>query len=145
MSFKHQIPEYWTIETLGDILIRADERVDPSVNYQHQHTFYIGLENIESHTGRLTSVSDTPHEELKSTKNVFHSGDILYGKLRPYLNKVYLAQEDGICSTDIWVFRTTSQDSAEYIAYYLRSPIVVRQASQLAVGANLPRVSAISF
>ena len=67
--------------------------------------YYIGFENIGGHTGSLLPYQPTLGAEIKSTKNIFHPGDILFGKLRPYLNKMHLASTDGICSTDIYVLR----------------------------------------
>lgn len=136
-------PNLWVTSTLRDVLTRSDERIDPLVNINTE--VYIGLEHIESDTGRLLNIPAPPSEELKSIKSVFHPGDILYGKLRPYLNKVYLTEERGICSTDLWVFRVTSVIDPAYASYYLRSSMVSQQVSQLAVGANLPRISDTAF
>jgi type I restriction enzyme, S subunit len=133
----------WAISTLGEALIRSDKRINPLLNMTAEN--YIGLEHIESGTGRLLDTSTASSEELRSTKNVFRPGDILYGKLRPYLNKVYCAEENGICSTDIWVLRATPLIDPVYASYYLRSTIVLEQVGQLTTGANLPRVSATVF
>ena len=62
---------------------------------------YISLEHIESQTGRLINFSPTIWKQIKSGKVVFKKWMILYGKLRPYLNKVYIAEFDGIASTEI--------------------------------------------
>lgn len=71
---------------------------------------YIGLENITQGTGTLTGKvnSDTP-ADIKSAKSVFHPRNILYGKLRPNLNKVWLADREGICSTDIFVLQACEE------------------------------------
>jgi type I restriction enzyme, S subunit len=66
---------------------------------------YIGMENIESWTG-WHLVSETETEGLAS---LFKKGDILFGKLRPYLAKVYLAKDDGICSTEFIIYRTKNE------------------------------------
>src|SRR6202040_3491722 len=78
---------------------------------------------------------------IKSTKNVFHPQDILYGKLRPYLNKVHFANADGICSTDIYVLRAKERRIRPDLAsYFLRAPAVLSAVSAAMEGANLPRV-----
>jgi type I restriction enzyme S subunit len=59
---------------------------------------------------------------------------------RTPLNKVYLAEEDGICSTDIWVLQGQASLLAEYLCYYLRTPLVCEKLSQSALGGQLPRV-----
>ena len=97
---------------------------------------YIGLENIESHTGIYI-----PTKEKKdvSSANIFKKGQILFPKLRPYLNKVYLAEFDGLCSTEFHVF-TSKLVKPEYLAIYLRSNIVVSQTKHLMTGNTLPRL-----
>ena len=73
---------------------------------------YIGLENIEKNLLNINSVSSS--EELKSSKFVFKKGDILFGKLRPYLRKIYLSKIDGVCSTDIWVINLKKNCNYKY-------------------------------
>ncbi len=81
----------------------------------------------------------TQYSTIKSNKNVYKKGDILYGKLRPNLNKVYLAQEDGICSTDILVFRCNDQELNKYFAYYLRTKNFNDEVVKTVSGQQLPR------
>ncbi len=97
---------------------------------------YVGLENIESNTGEFISTDD---KESISSASVFKKGDILFPKLRPYLNKVFLAEFDGICSTEFHVFRS-SQINNKYLTHFLRSDLVVRQTTRLMSGNTLPRV-----
>lgn len=141
-----KLPESWIEARLGDVLDRVDTKIDPQSSSISSH-FYVGLEHIESHSGRLLrEVEDkTDGSDILSIKTQFKAGDILYGKLRPNLNKVYLAEQDGICSTDIWALRPTGAIIPEFAVHYLRSKVVYLHASQLAAGANLPRVPASSF
>ncbi len=140
------LPEYWVEARLGEVLSRADARIDPQTSNVERH-FYIGLEDIEANTGRLLRDSSkfTTGSEILSIKTEFSAGDILYGKLRPNLNKVYLAKQPGICSTDIWALKPSERLLPEYAAYYLRSPMVLYRTARLAAGANLPRISADKF
>lgn len=140
------LPGNWLKTRLGEKLSRVDTKIDPQ-NSSVQTHFYIGLEHIESHTGRLLRDVDdvTEGADILSIKTVFRKGDILYGKLRPNLNKVHLAEQDGICSTDIWALRASGELIPEFALHYLRSPAVYARATQLAVGGNLPRLSADSF
>lgn len=131
----------WPAKSLGEVLEVSRERIEPT---DHSHiTFnYVGLESIEGNSGNLLSYRPTAGADIKSTKNVFHRGEILYGKLRPYLNKVHLAAADGICSTDIYVLRPhLGQIQPSFAAYYLRSPSVLTVVSNAMTGANLPRIS----
>jgi type I restriction enzyme S subunit len=131
----------WPSKQLGDVLAISRERIEPR---EHSDTTfnYIGLESIEGHSGRLLSYKATLGAEIRSMKNVFHRGEVLYGKLRPYLNKVHLATEDGICSTDIYVLRTRqAQIDPSFVANYLRSPPVLSMVTSSMAGTNLPRIS----
>lgn len=141
-----RLPETWVEARLGDLLTRVDTKVDPQTSQSGSH-FYVGLEHIESHTGRLLREAEEVTEggDILSIKTAFNAGDILYGKLRPNLNKVHLATQEGICSTDIWALRTSEGLLPEFALRYLRSPAIYVRAAQLAAGANLPRLSADAF
>lgn len=101
-----------------------------------ENDIYIGLENIKSNTGEYIK---TKEKESISSANVFKSGQILFPKLRPYLNKVFLAEFDGICSTEFHVFNAKNIN-VEYLAIYLRSSFVVNQTKHLMTGNTLPRL-----
>jgi type I restriction enzyme S subunit len=79
---------------------------------------------------------------VKSIKSVFLSGDVLYGKLRPYLNKVCRPEFDGACSTDILVFRESAALRNDFLMYLLSWDDVVAYASLRSKGVNLPRIGA---
>lgn len=97
---------------------------------------YIGLENIESNTGEYIYSAE---KESISSAAVFKKGQILFPKLRPYLNKVYLAEFDGICSTEFHVFDSPKFDN-RFLAIYLRSDLIVDQTKHLMTGNTLPRL-----
>lgn len=141
-----KLPATWVEARLGDVLSRVETKVDPQTSQADSH-FYVGLEHIESHTGRLLRKVDdiTEGSDILSIKTAFSAGDILYGKLRPNLNKVHLATQDGICSTDIWALRTSEGLLPDFALRFLRSPAIHVRAAQLAAGANLPRLSADAF
>lgn len=102
---------------------------------------YIGLENIESNTGNLIGNYIHQYSDIKSAKNSFKTGDILFGKLRPNLNKVYLADIDGICSTDILVFSTYNNVNTKLMYYYLLSKVFNDKVVATVSGQQLPRTS----
>lgn len=97
---------------------------------------YIGLENITSNTGEYIQTSS---KQSISSANIFKKGQILFPKLRPYLNKVYLAEFDGICSTEFHVFESEKFNN-EFLAIYLRSDLIVNQTKHLMTGNTLPRL-----
>lgn len=102
---------------------------------------YIGLENIESNTGNLVGNYIHQYSDIKSAKNSFKKGDILFGKLRPNLNKVYLADIDGVCSTDILVFSIYDDINTKLMYYYLLSKVFNDKVIATVSGQQLPRTS----
>ena len=134
-----------TIKRLGELFLRSSRTVLP-ITLGDKLVNYIGLENIESNTGRLVSFSPCTAKTIKSAKTKFSKGDTLYGKLRPYLNKVWLATMDGICSTDIWVLKAQeNMIRLELLPILLRFPEIVKQTLAGMTGTNLPRVNAKTF
>ena len=104
-------------------------------------TKYVGLEHIEKDTGTILSWFVVKKGELKSNKFSFSQNHVLYGKLRPYLNKVSLPVFSGVCSTDILPIRPNEALLNRYfIAYLLKQLYFVKYATERSVGANLPRI-----
>lgn len=124
---------------LGKLFEKVDEQINPQSTIGS--TIYIGLENIESNSGNLVGNINAEMKTIKSTKNVFKKGDILYGKLRPNLNKVWLTDRNGICSTDILVLRSSKKiDPNFYLPVLLGGDFNIEVLKGLK-GAQLPRVS----
>ena len=119
------VPEGWVLTNLGTVVQPSKERVDPSEN---PNIAYLSLEHIESETTQI--IGHGLGSEVKSIKSVFRAGDVLYGKLRPYLNKVAIPDLDGICSTDILVFSQTSWLDNHYLLRFLSKSDVVQFANQ---------------
>lgn len=103
---------------------------------------YVGLEHIEKDTGKILEYVRAKDVDLKSDKFKFNEGMILYGKLRPYLNKVALIKQSGVCSTDILpILPNNDFINIYYLLYYMRDRYFVNSMTQRAIGANLPRVN----
>ncbi len=102
---------------------------------------YVGLENIESNTWKLIDFSPTLWKEIKSNKVKFEKWMILYGKLRPYLNKVYLSEFDWIATTEILPMKVKSWVDERYITSFLRSKKFVDEANASVSWARMPRVT----
>lgn len=138
-------PKGWKMKKLGDVVDKVSLQIMPT-DYPDTEFVYIGLEHIESNTGQLAKINYQSGESIKSSKNKFEKGDILYGKLRPYLNKVWLSDRSGICSTDIWVIRPINDKTTGYfISTFLRFQQIVKRLNSKTEGANLPRVKTESF
>jgi len=131
----YELPNSWKWVKLGEILQPSSEKIDP---LKTEPTIYIGLEHIERDTGKLLGYGNSI--EVRSLKTRFYSGDLLYGKLRPYLNKVHVSICDGICSTDILVLRKSKFLLSEYIAFRFLSNDFVRFSNKNVSGVQHPRV-----
>lgn len=100
---------------------------------------YIGMANIESNTGIYVKTED---EKGQGDCSVFNRGDVLFGKLRPYLNKVYYAEFGGGCSTEFIVFSSSDSEkiSNKFLSIFLLLDCVVNQTKYLMSGNTLPRL-----
>ena len=97
----------------------------------------IELEHIEQHTSRLLGSTNTITS--KSTKNVFRKNDVLFGKLRPYLRKYWLADRNGVCSTEIWVFKANDRlILPDYLFLLIQTDYFIDN-SNVASGTHMPR------
>lgn len=108
------------------------------------HPGYLGLENIESWTGRIVhaaSKSEESPEGETGLANVFKEGDVLFGKLRPYLAKACHASRDGVCSTELLVLRPVEAVHPRFLLYSLLTPDFVGTVDASTFGAKMPRAS----
>jgi len=126
----------WQHTCLGRICTIRGELIDPSIAKGFR---YIGLEHIDTGNSFLRRYGQS--EDVKSTKNKFYTGDVLYRKLRPYLDKAVLADWNGICSTDILVLKSVKEISPEYLANLLHTKSFVGYAIKTTSGVNHPRTS----
>ncbi len=133
------LPNEWQFVELGKVCRLPERQVRPSEFSKYDH--YVGLEHIEGGTGRIIEYKKVSEANLKSSKFHFDTSCILYGKLRPYLNKVALPTVTGICSTDILPLKPFPElISREFLFYFLRSSSFVKVATEKSTGANLPRI-----
>lgn len=131
----------WPTKNIGDTFERVTEGILPS-KYPNKDFRFVGLENIESGTGRLIKMEITRGQLIRSQKTLFKPGETLYGKLRPYLNKVYFAELEGIASTDFWVLRPKQNVILpKLLPLILRQRQIVEKVSATMSGANLPRAN----
>lgn len=105
--------------------------------YKNSSSIKVGLENIESWTGKYIP-SET---EFEGKGNYFGNNDILFGKLRPYLAKVYLAEFEGQAIGDFLVFRTKECAAPKYVKYFLLNPLVIGLINSFTYGAKMPRAN----
>lgn len=95
----------------------------------------IELENIESDSGRIINISS--YKEQKSLKTQFSKGDILFGKLRPYLKKFAYMDYSGVCSSEIWVFKSKLENKK--LLYYIIQTNLFNKVANISSGSKMPR------
>lgn len=127
----------WEEKALGKIVKNIKDKYEPTLNNK-KCIKYIGLEHIEKNNGIIGFGSS---DDVKSLKTIFELGDILYGKLRPYLNKHDIAKFSGICSTDILVYRAEDFNTAKFINYFMNTEKFIFYTVSNSKGINLPRIS----
>ncbi|TOL60623.1 restriction endonuclease subunit S, partial [Vibrio parahaemolyticus] len=129
-----KITENWAIKEFGDIVSIKCSKFDPKS--QNERRKCIELEHIEQQSGRIVGYTNT--FESTSTKNVFSKGDVLFGKLRPYLRKFAQAPFDGVCSSEIWVFTPQKSIRNDFLYYLIQSDSFLDQANK-SCGTKMPR------
>jgi len=131
------VPEHWEVVRLEQVMRLRTENVLPE---DMPDMRYVGLEHLDSGEIRLRRWGST--EQVRSAKSRFYPADILYGKLRPYLDKAALAEWEGVCSTDILVFNASNETvSPEYLAGLLHTGRFIEYAISTTSGVNHPRTS----
>lgn len=128
------IPEHWETIKLKNCTTIVNDKKDLA----NEKDKYIGLEHIESETGNLLNYSN---EGADGTVNKFKKNMILFGKLRPYLAKVVNAPFDGVCSTELLVFKTSKSLVSKYLFYFMLSNRFIEQVNSSTYGVKMPRAS----
>ena len=131
-----EIPENWEIVQLKEIANLRRENVKPK---DSQSLNFVGLEHIDSGESTLKRSGDA--SAMKSAKNRFYPDDVLYGKLRSYLDKAVIAEMGGVCSTDILVFTANSKIAPRFLVYLLHTEVFVNHAVATSTGISHPRTS----
>lgn len=128
------LPNGWVEATLADVTAPRGKKADPKTLGD---TRFLGMDHIEARTAKL--LGSRPASELKSSVAIFQKGDLLYGRLRPYLNKVHLAEFDGAASAEFIVFPPSDAIEARFLRSLLRSSDYRTFADQRSTG-DRPRV-----
>lgn len=132
------IPLGWGVGVLSDIAkhVKANAKKEDIADDE----LYIGLEHIGRKKIFLNDFG--LGEEVNSNKSCFEKSDILFGKLRPYFHKVCIAPFEGVCSTDILVFRAKNENERSYLTMLLFTDDLVEFANLRSTGTRMPRANA---
>ncbi|MDQ8184305.1 restriction endonuclease subunit S [Pelagicoccus sp. SDUM812002] len=133
------LPESWEWTRLGEATNygKSDKAESSDVN---ESTWVLELEDIEKSTSKLLQKVRFKDRNFKSSKNRFRKNDVVYGKLRPYLDKVIVADEPGVCTTEMIPLRGYSSIKPEFLRLSMKTPSFIKYANDSTHGMNLPRM-----
>ena len=130
-------------QPLGALIDRSHKPHEPRID---DEVWNLNLDQIEPHSGRVLSKCMLGASELGPSTFAFDRGTVLYSKLRPYLNKVVIADDDGVATTELVPLRCDeSRLDANYLAHFLRGPEFLRFATNVVSGAKMPRMVMSEF
>ena len=138
--YPYELPEGWVWTTLGEITNYGDS-VNVQVGDIDNTDWVLELEDIEKDSANIIQHLTKNDRKINGTRHKFQKGEILYSKLRTYLNKVLVAPNDGFCTTEIMAFGSYGILSNEYICHALRSPYFLAYTLQCGYGVKMPRLS----
>lgn len=133
------IPDSWKWVKLGDCTGYAQTKEKMSPKDIAGDMWSLDLEDIQKDTGAILVKTKASERKINGDKVKFHKGQVLYSKLRPYLKKILVAPDDGICTPELVPFDTYLVDE-NYIAYVLRSPHIDYVINSVTYGVKMPRV-----
>jgi type I restriction enzyme, S subunit len=133
------LPSGWVWSRLGEVTnYGITEKAEPED--VDEDTWVLDLEDVEKETSKLLQKNRFAEKPFLSSKNRFSSGDVIYGKLRPYLDKVLVADEDGVCTTEMVPVRGYIDISPFYLRLVMKTPYFIKYADDSTHGMNLPRL-----
>ena len=133
------IPDSWKWVKLGDCTGYAQTKVKISPKDIRGDMWSLDLEDIQKETGAILVKTKASERKITGDKVMFYKGQVLYSKLRPYLKKILVAPDDGICTPELVPFDTYLIDG-NYISYVLRSPHIDYVINSVTYGVKMPRV-----
>ena len=129
-----RVPAHWeTLRIKRAAQLRNERRNDSPKGWT-----YVGLEDVESESGKYEPTVGTSRQSEDSMVGVFRAGDVLYGKLRPYLRKAIVAEQDGVCSTEFLVL-SEGRGKSPWVHRWLLTQEVTQQIEAGCDGAKMPR------
>ena len=138
---KPDIPDHWRWLLLGEISSYGDTPVKANSSNVTDGTWILDLEDIKT-GGELLTKARANEKQFAGEKTIFHSGQVLYSKLRPYLKKVLVADEDGISTPELISFDMFGGILPQYIKYCLLNSFTNRAIDKRSYGIKMPRVDA---
>ena len=134
------IPETWKWVKLGEISTYAQQKQKIAAKNITDDLWSLDLEDIEKESGKIINTCRASKRKISGDKLLFRKGQVLYSKLRPYLKKILVAPDSGICSSEIVPFNLYGNINAQYVVYYLKSPYADFVVNSVTYGVKMPRV-----
>ena len=134
------VTESWGLCALGEICDYGS-CINVETDQISDDEWILDLEDIEKDSGKVLCKVRKIERNAVSTKHKFSEGQVLYSKLRPYLNKVVLADEAGYCTSEILPLDFSEIIIPAYARYYLMSPTFLKYADRCSYGVKMPRLS----
>ncbi|MDU6637894.1 MAG: restriction endonuclease subunit S [Veillonella parvula] len=134
------IPSSWCWERLGNISTYNQTKPKIKAIDLDRLIWVLDLDDIEKNTGKILRYVKAKDKKVSGEKVVFHKGQILYSKLRPYLKKALIAPEDGVCTPELVPFDIFGGCNRNYILSVLKSPYVDFGVNSATYGVKMPRV-----
>ena len=135
-----KLPNGWSWTTLGSIT-NYGSCTTSDVLQLHESAWVLELEDIEKARAKILSIHTKKDREIKGVRRSFKKGEILYSKLRTYLNKVLVASQDGFCTTEIIPISVSSVIDNIFLCHVLRSQYFLDYTSVCGYGVKMPRLS----
>ena len=139
LEMPFEIPDSWAWSTLYEIC-NYGETTNINAEEIPDGAWILDLEDIEKDSGKILQKVTNKLRKATSTKHQFRPGMVLYSKLRPYLNKVIVANESGYCTSEILPLRFVKDVQPEYAQIFLMSPYFVEYANNCSYGMKMPRL-----
>jgi type I restriction enzyme S subunit len=134
-----KLPLGWLQVQLGDV-VPYGKTQKCELSDVTDDTWVLELEDVEKESSRIVSRKKAKERPFKSTKNRFEKGNVLYGKLRPYLNKVVVADSAGVCTTEIIPLDSEPFVLNRYLFHWLKTRDFLNYVTEVSYGVNMPRL-----
>ena len=135
-----EVPEGWVWTTLGEISTYGECNTI-TIDEIGKDDWILELEDLEKDTAAIIQTLTKKERSIKGVRHKFCKGEVLYSKLRTYLNKVLVAPNDGYCTTEIMPFNSFCSISTDYLCHVLRSSYFLGYTLQCGYGVKMPRLS----
>ena len=135
-----EVPDGWVWTTLGEISTYGECNTI-TIDEIGKDDWILELEDLEKDTAAILQTLTKKERSIKGVRHKFCKGEVLYSKLRTYLNKVLVAPNDGYCTTEIMPFNSFCSISTDYLCHVLRSSYFLGYTLQCGYGVKMPRLS----